>query len=204
MDWNSLSSGLVGTLVGVFLSSFISYFDRVREARNLRIMLSREVEENMHLLSQVYTNAPMIFSSGLEFTNFRFSIWDLGAIKAPSFLHKDEIDRVEILYRKLREMSEFRSKLNDANPKVQTAILQFFSEKGSQLGRTLNPVGKQKLNFINYYFFLSKRKGNTVGEGNYHYVYSQGVDFVKDYNEMPYIRKMIARIKDTIYQIWYM
>lgn len=203
MDWNSLTSGLVGTLIGVFLTSFINYFGRVREARSLRIMLSREIEENMHLLSQFYTIAPVVFVHKLSFPSFRFSIWDSGAVKAPSFLHKHEISSVNFFYRQLRDISELTVTLSDANPEIQTMIIEEFKQKGYRLGRTGNPVGKQKLNFVNYYFFLSKIKGNTVGEGNYHHFYPQGVYFSRSYDRMPCIQKILARTKDFIYQIWY-
>ncbi|MBW4435366.1 MAG: hypothetical protein KME28_27570 [Pelatocladus maniniholoensis HA4357-MV3] len=204
MDWNSLSSGLVGTLIGVILSSFMSYFGMVREARNLRIMLSREIEENMNTLSQTYTNAHTISKTEIDFPSFRFLIWDFGATKAPSFLHTNEINKVELFYRRLREISEAKSKVNNVSPEVKAAIIRFFSEQGSELGNTLNPIGKQNLNFLNYYFLVSKRKGNTIGESNYHHVYRQGFYIRKSYGQMPYIKRIIEMMKDIIYQIWYM
>ncbi|UKO97020.1 hypothetical protein [Nostoc sp. UHCC 0870] len=203
MDWNSLSSGLVGSLIGVILSSFLSYFKTVREARNLRIMLSREIEENMFILSQAYANAKTVFITDLDFPNFNFLIWDLTSINAPSFLHKNEIDQVSVFYRKLREISEIKKNLKNAEPQVKAGIIKFFVEEGSKLGKGFNPVGKQNLNFLNYYFLISKKIGNTLGEGNYHYVYPQGIYFDDNYDNMPYIKRMIKKTKKIIYQIWY-
>jgi hypothetical protein len=177
MQINNLISALIGSLIGVSLTCIVKYADWVHLNRNLRLMLSREMEENRYLLSNAYSQSELIVRAGLRPHSFRLKMWEATMAQAPNFLSEKEISEVEVFYRKIKELQELNDYLkNPPNNDLTSSMVSLMEEMGNALGKSFPCIGKQRLNFFNYYpVVVWNQQGNSIGELQYHFTYPPSV-----------------------------
>lgn len=203
MQTGNLVSALIGSFIGLFVASIFKYMEKVNLNRNLRLMLAREIEENKHILSESYAEAEIIVSVGLRPHSFRFKMWESTMSKAPAFLSAKELSEVEVFYRNLRELQELNDYLKDLSNPALPAIVSRMKELGISLGRSFQCIGRQRLNFFNYFFVIWNQRGNTIGDLQYHFTYPRPVTIERNYQGMFLFMKVKSQVKDAWKRVWY-
>lgn len=203
MQIGNFVSALVGSFIGLSVASVFKYVEKVHLNRNLRLMLAREIEENKHVLSKNYAEAELIVSAGLRPHSFRFKMWESTMLQAPAFLSAQELSEVEVFYRNLRELQELGDYLKDSSNPALPAIVSRMKELGISLGRSFQCIGKQRLNFFNYFFIIWSRRGNTIEDLQYHFTYPPPVIIGTNYQAMSFHNKVKSRIRTAWKKIWY-
>jgi len=203
MQTGNLVSALIGSFIGLFVASIFKHMEKVNLNRNLRLMLAREIEENKHILSESYAEAEIIVSVGLRPHSFRFKMWESTMSQAPAFLSAKELSEVEVFYRNLRELQELNDYLKDLSNPALPAIVSRMKEIGVSLGRSFQCIGRQRLNFFNYFFVIWNQRGNTIGDLQYHFTYPRPVIIGRSYQGMSLFMKVKSQVKDAWKRVWY-
>lgn len=203
MQTGNFVSALIGSFIGLSVASIFKYLEKVNLNRNLRLMLAREIEENKYILSRNYAETGILVAVKLGPPSFRFKIWESTMSQAPAFLSAQELSEVELFYRNLRELQELNDLKYSANLAALPAIVSEMQERGISLGRSPQCIGKQKLNFFNYYFVIWNRRGNTIGDLQYHFTYPPLVILEKNYQAMSWLERVKTHVKDAWKRIWY-
>jgi hypothetical protein len=202
MDLEKIIAGAVGALITLMFTSIVKHMEKVSLNRNLRLMVAREIEESKHILSQNYVEIAQLVDLGIMPHGFRAKMWESSMAQAPSFLSSQEISNVEVFYRNLREVQDIVSSLENSSEVIRSAKLKVVKEKSIVLGRSPQCIGSQNLNWLNYYFVIWRRKGNSLGDLQYSFTYPPQVIVSPDYNSMTKFKQASWRIKARLKQFW--
>jgi hypothetical protein len=202
MDSEKIIAGAVGALITLMFTSIVKHIEKVNLNRNLRLMVAREIEESKHILSQNHEKIEQLSNLGLMPHGFRVRMWESSMAQAPLFLSSQEISNVEVFYRNLREIQDIVSSLEQSSEVVHLAKLTVVKEKSIALGHSPQCIGRQNLNWLNYYFVIWRRKGHSLGDLQYFFTYAPKVIVSPDYSSMTKFKHARYLIKARLKQFW--